>query len=695
MRFGNRGARGAMAFVRTWIADQIARPTLHYLLALSLIAFAVLASHYVLTSSLEELDEDAELINTSGRQRMLSEQTVRLAGELMASQDAALQSFTYDQLGRSFELMQSSHQRLAEQVRKSDGNTEFEHRLKETFFSGEAPLDTRLAEYFAATDQILSTDPALYNPNLDAYRRMVRAHNQGLLTDLNNVVAIYEDRSQARLRASEALHTNLLVGTLILLLIEALFIFHPLIRRLTHANGALAARNSEMSRMIVSDMLTGLPNRKGFAERLEQLACEQRTPGRYSAVMMLDLDKFKNINDMYGHPVGDRILLEVGRRVRNRLRENDTVARLGGDEFALIVRDLNAVSDIEKVANTVIETVGLPFDLGSLELSIGVSIGIAVSDGKPVAPDELVTQADLALNEAKRNGRGQYCVYAPSMQQEMNRKSGIAEDLRRACGNDSLLVFLQPIVSFASGQVEYAESLLRWHHPKRGLLPAAEFIDVVDEFQMAQEIEAIVYKQVFSTISAWQAQDKTIPIVTLNVSAVNLRQTDFCERLMYAIKGYGLQPNTFAIEILESVLVGRGSDTVIANIRNLSRLGFQIMLDDFGTGYASLSHLMELPVDAIKIDKKFVQESLGPGAPEQIVTAILALADQLGITSIGEGIETLDQMDAIRAKGCDFGQGYLFSHPVSMDVFDERLQSGDFELSAQLARLERARLSRD
>lgn len=255
-------------------------------------------------------------------------------------------------------------------------------------------------------------------------------------------------------------------------------------------------------------------------------------------------------------------------------------------------------------------------------------------------------------------------------------------------------MFLQPIFSFRTGRVEYAESLIRWRHKERGLISAGEFIDIIDEFQMAGHLEVVLYRQVFSLLAAWRDEGVEYPVVTLNVSGVNLRQADFCERLIKCAQLYGIKPDKIALEILETVFVDRGADTVISNIRKLSTLGFTILLDDFGTGYASLSHLMEIPVDGIKIDKSFVQDVGKGGASEQIASAVLSLAQDLNLMTVGEGIESADQLAYLELKGCDFGQGYHFSRPIEMQEFDTLLRAGAFGLNSDSVSLRVRRAAR-
>ncbi|MEM7779855.1 MAG: EAL domain-containing protein [Pseudomonadota bacterium] len=665
-----------------WTGWILRRPTTHYVFALLLIACASVSSHWLLVGSLANLEEDSTVINTSGRQRMLSEQTIRLAGELMVADSAREVASLRQKLTTSRDLMRDSHKDL---LARLDGmpavNAESEP-IRNAYFGGRTSLDDRLRGYFSSIDDILAAEDDAYSVNMPAYRAMVTAHRDGLLGRLDGVVKLYELQSQERLRQSEQLHVYLVMGALLLLLVEALFIFRPLVNRLTKARDDLIEQNAQMARMAVSDTLTQLPNRSGFGQRLDTLIDAQSGKDRCVAIMMMDLDRFKNVNDTLGHNAGDRVLVEVGQRIRGQLSTKDTVARLGGDEFAIILRNLSGPQDASGVAKKIISSVSRPVDIDGVEASVGASVGITIFPDTTGTASELMKCADLALYQAKNNGRGQYCFYDPVMQEVVVRKGHIADELRRACIEDHLEVFLQPIFSFETGRVEYAESLIRWRHETRGLIPAGEFIDIIDEFQMAAHLEAVVYRQVFGRLAAWREEGLDCPTITLNVSGVNLRQPDFCDRLLQSARSYSVTPSKIALEILETVFVDRGSETVISNISKLNKLGFTILLDDFGTGYASLSHLMDIPVDGIKIDKSFVQDVGQGGASEQIASSVLSLAQNLDLMTVGEGIESPDQLAYLQDKGCDYGQGYHFSKPIPMDEFEELLRMGAFGINS-------------
>lgn len=654
-------------------------PTLSYVLGLLLIACATIASHVLLSNSLRGMDADAATINASGFQRTLAVKTLQLAGDLIVTKDPSDIAVMRGQLRASLLEMRGTHQGLVAALPDPAAANDAERALRAAYLDGDPSLDRKVRDYFAAIEGILAANPGAYGPSNSHYLALRAAHRAGLVNGLDRVVKAHEQTARDKVEVFERLEETLLLATLLLLFLEAAFIFRPLIQKLVTSNRHLAAHNRLMTELAVSDTLTKLPNRTGFGQRLGHLVDAQSGADRCAAVMMLDLDRFKAINDKHGHSAGDRVLVEVGNRISQQLRDVDTVARLGGDEFAVIVRKLESPADAALIAERIIEAVCQPIALREGEVSVGTSIGITIFPDTMGAPEELLKFADLALAEAKRSGKGCHRFYDPTMQDDVARKNAMADSLAQAFRNDELKVYLQPIVSLDTGAVEFAESLIRWDDGSPGPVAAGEFIEVIEEFHMAPRLERAVFGQLFGMMREWQRDGIAFPIVTLNLSGANLKQTDFCERIVAALDDYGLTPDMIALEVLESALIDRGSDVVSENVRRLSREGFRILLDDFGTGYASLTHLMKLPVHGIKIDKSFVQNAEREGPGEKIASAILGLAKGLNLDTIGEGVETETQLAYLMRNGCLYAQGFLFHAPVPLRTFDIYLRGEAFK----------------
>lgn len=464
--------------------------------------------------------------------------------------------------------------------------------------------------------------------------------------------------------------------------------FRTMARQILSAHSTLEHRVAERTRqlelanfrlrdLVERDPLTGLFNRRKLLEILEDQVHQAKRNGK-SFLMIFDVDNFKRVNDTHGHPAGDLVLREIGQRILERLRPCDIAARLGGDEFAIILRQLERQEHATMIAEEIIRSVSQAIMLREGEVIVGTSIGIAAFDDEVRTPKEMMVRADLALAEAKRAGKGCQKLFNQDVQELAASKNAMAERLDEAFIRNQMKVYLQPILSLETGAVEFAESLIRWEDGRTDPITASEFIDVIEEFQMAPRLERALFTQVFRIMGEWKRDGIVFPIVTLNLSGANLRQADFCERIMTALTDHGLTPDAIALELLESTLVDRGSDIVVQNVRHLNELGFRIMLDDFGTGFASLTHLMKLPVYGIKIDKSFVQSAVQGGAGEKIASAILALAKELGMHAIGEGIETTQQLDYLKRKGCHYGQGYFFTAPVPLTTFDLHLRGRVF-----------------
>ncbi len=413
---------------------------------------------------------------------------------------------------------------------------------------------------------------------------------------------------------------------------------------------------------VTHDALTGLPNRGYLRERLDLRLAQQRPAGQ-SALLYLDVDRFKVINDSLGHLAGDAFLQVIASRLRACVRAPDVVARLAGDEFAILLDAVTDATEAEQVASRVLATLHQPLTVGGRELEPSASIGVALGGGRTRA-DALLRDADRALYRAKELGRGRYVLFDDSLARSAVDELTQETELRHALSHAEFEPFFQPVYRLADGTVAGYEALLRWHHPRRGLLLPGEFLRVAQDSGQLEAIDWQLYERVCRRMA--QA-DTGATFVTINVSPQHLRRADFERRLLQLVERSGLAPGRLVIEITEGALLDdplRVRDT----LERLRDVGVQAALDDFGTGYSSLSYLHSLPLRMLKIDRAFVVELDRPGAlgANSVVVAILALARALGIEVIAEGIETQAQRDALHTMGCDYAQGFLLACPVSM-----------------------------
>jgi diguanylate cyclase (GGDEF)-like protein/PAS domain S-box-containing protein len=422
------------------------------------------------------------------------------------------------------------------------------------------------------------------------------------------------------------------------------------------------------------DLLTGLPNRLLLNDRLEQCLARAQRGSTSFAVLQIDLDRFKLINDSLGHAAGDTLLQAVGDRLKSRVRQTDTLARVGGDEFTLLLTDLNKPESAREVAEELLAALQEPFDIQGSEIFVGSSIGIAIYPQDSTDSHTLTKKADAAMYRAKTTGKNRWHGFAPEMEPVENRLE-LDSDLHRALDRQELEVFYQPLFNTAEGSLASMEALLRWRHPRLGLVPPSQFIPIAEESGLVVQIGSWVLKEACYQLRKWQQPDSPACKVSVNVSAVQFAREDFIQLVSSILAETGLQPANLELELTESVVM---HDLALSarKMAELRALGVSIAIDDFGTGYSALSYLQQLPVDYLKIDRSFVQEISGGTNPPRLIQAIVTMAHGLGIKVTAEGVETEQQLAALREMGCDQVQGYLLGRPlpVSEAVFISRLR---------------------
>jgi diguanylate cyclase (GGDEF)-like protein len=406
------------------------------------------------------------------------------------------------------------------------------------------------------------------------------------------------------------------------------------------------------------DALTALANRVLFRERLETALARCAERGAHAAVLCLDLDQFKAVNDTLGHSMGDALLKEVASRIVAEVRARDVVARLGGDEFAILLTGVAEPEAAAALAGRLVETLGRPFMLDGQLINVGASIGIVLAPADGLDPDLLMKNADLALYKAKGDGRGTFRFFERAMDREVQNRRALELDLREALNAGEFELYFQPLLDLARDRIVSFEALLRWRHPVRGMISPAHFIPVAEDTGLIVPLGEWVLRQACAEAAGWPDEMR----VSVNVSAVQFRQRNLVQLVMSALAGSGLEPERLELEITESVLM-QESEASVRILHQLRSLGVRIAMDDFGTGYSSLSYLRRFPFDKIKIDRAFVRELSRNPESTAIVRAIVSLGRSLGISTTAEGVETQEQLDIVRAEGCTEVQGYLLSEP--------------------------------
>jgi diguanylate cyclase (GGDEF)-like protein/PAS domain S-box-containing protein len=424
-----------------------------------------------------------------------------------------------------------------------------------------------------------------------------------------------------------------------------------------------------LTHQALHDSVTGLANRVALMDRLLKAFAESLARREWIALLFIDLDDFKSVNDTLGHNTGDQALREIGHRLTRLSRRGDTIARIGGDEFVLLCTALRENDDLELICDRVLTATRAALQVGPHDLTMTCSIGAVLSSQHAADPDELLQQADIAMYAAKRSGGNRFQVYAPGLRDLATSRRGMATELRQAIAKSELFVLYQPVFDLQDGSMLGTEALVRWRHPQRGVIGPVEFIPVAEQHGLITEIGDFVLNEACRQLSVWTTCEGFPEKLTIgvNLSGRELRDPRLAERVATTLERRGVRPERLILEITENVLISELGEAHRA-IESLTTLGVRIALDDFGTGYSTLAHLRQLQADILKIDRSFVSQIVGHSRDREIVAAIIAMAHALRITVVAEGVETEAQRDELTAMGCDAGQGYLFAKPLRADV---------------------------
>ncbi len=424
------------------------------------------------------------------------------------------------------------------------------------------------------------------------------------------------------------------------------------------------------------DSLTNLPNRMLIMDRLEICVRRALTEVDYSfAVLFLDIDRFKKVNDSLGHVAGDQLLIQIARRLEASIGPKDLVARFAGDEFTILLEETTADENVVKVAEEILERLGKPYEISGQEIFINASIGIIYSSVGYNKPENLIRDADTAMYIAKENGKARYEVFDPKIHARAVDLLQLEIELRRALDNEEFQLYYEPIVSVGSRKVTGLEAFIRWQHPERGLVYPNQFIKHAEEIGIMVDIDEWVLRTACNQFQAWQDLTLPPPRIAINLSTHQIRRKNLKNQVEEIIKASGLSPSWIELELLETILLDDIEETVFA-MQELKSIGVRLSLDDFGAVYSSLSQLRHLPVDILRIDRTLIAEVAKDRSSAAIVSAIISLAKSLNLKVVAEGVETEEQLEFLRQKDCDEAQGYLFGHPLPVDQITELLLRG-------------------
>lgn len=423
-------------------------------------------------------------------------------------------------------------------------------------------------------------------------------------------------------------------------------------------------KQAELYYLAHYDHLTGVPNRVLLADRISQACREAERSGSQVALLFIDVDRFKQINDSLGHRVGDAVLRALVGRFKAVARKMDTVARIGGDEFMLLMENLATPESADMLAGRLVDAMRQPVEVLGHSLIVTVSIGIAIYPRDDSDVSRLMAKADAAMYEAKAKGRNGFRIYSDGTATFNPARLSLENDLRRALANDELYLAFQPQVEIASGQPRGVEALLRWNHPQRGPISPLEFIPLAEETGLIVQLGAWVMRQAFAQMAAWKSVGLPTLRMAINISAVQFHHGDFAELLARALAEFDIDPTLVELELTESVLM-HNVEEVLDNLRRIKTLGVMLAIDDFGTGFSSLNYLRRFPIDRLKIDQSFIRDITRTPANASITKAIIALADSLSLDVVAEGIEDSVENDYLNELGCQEGQGYYFARPLN------------------------------
>ncbi|RWC53638.1 EAL domain-containing protein [Mesorhizobium sp.] len=644
-----------------------------YWLALLIIAAMVIASFILLQQMMATQQHNHTLLDIVGTQKTLSQRIVFLAGATgAASRDkqpalvSALKQATaefetnYDLL---LEQTEADPQSPAKLDPKSIENVLFAKPFHLDYFSvglvanGDRLISAYESQFtgnggYKGGDERVNLNASVANATLSGYAALGQ-----------RISADADERSEKLL----ALHRTLFYATLGVIILVALFIFRPMsnaILRKTHE--LIDARNS-MAFIAVHDGLTGLHNRTFLTDHFDTLIKGTHRRRERLAVVQLDLDRFKQINDTLGHAAGDYVLVVTAQRMRDSCRASDLCVRLGGDEFVMILGGAGGTEDINMLARRILAHINEPIVFQGTTILPGASAGIAVYPIDADNAQDLLVHADLALYSAKKLGGGNFSFFSEELRRELDYRKQLEHDIKVAIAERAFQVYFQPQVSLTNGTISGIEALVRWNHAERGMIPPGEFIPVAEKCGFMPEIGRIVISKAINEAAEWNRAGIAFGRLAVNVSGTELREHDFDAFLFETLEKAGLPSQKLSLEIVESVILDDEKTGIAAKLRHIRAAGVHLELDDFGTGYASLSHVNPNEIDRLKIDRRFVQNIHENGDNSKIVRAITELARGLGISIVAEGAETEAELDSLMAIGCDQVQGYSIAFPMPHD----------------------------
>jgi diguanylate cyclase len=507
-------------------------------------------------------------------------------------------------------------------------------------------------------------DASMYSGNDPRLGQLLEGIVRLAAGDLTTRIEISEARDEID---AVIMGTNLLAEDLQI-------VYEELEQRVQARTQQLNEAHRAMQRMAMTDPLTGLSNRSAFAAALSEAQNQEVEGKKRAAILLLDMDGFKAINDSLGHTIGDKVLETVAHRISGAVRDQDMVARMGGDEFAVLIPGVTP-AEAAVIGNRILADVVEPMEIEGQHLRCGVSMGLRMADPGQSA-EELMMEADIAMYESKADGRGKLKLFAPEMLLARQMRNQLVGELKEAIAGSQLVLYYQPIIRLDTREIEGVEALVRWNHPARGLIMPDEFIPIAEETGMISDLGGWVLRTAVEQLKQWRGDPLTAShnfSMRINVSAADLQRLEFVEDVREALSAAGLDPSLLVLELTESAVI-QGNDLDRYTLNSLRRLGVGLEIDDFGTGYSSISYLRQLPVDTVKVDRTLLSALGSDPSQPALLAAVLQLIKACGLNAVWEGIETAEQAEYLLGIGCTSGQGYYFSRPLAAAQLTEQLK---------------------
>lgn len=657
------------------LAHSLMRKTVaSYAIALLLVASLATASFFLLNSVISANVQKAALIELGARQQLLTQRM------LTAATEAQVAHVQWTRTTARQNLRVALNEFLANERLMLNGSSDPRSPLYGLELSDSAlqMFNEPPGQIRASTDALRSTVDAFLNElptqvgsnesseAVTYYTALKLYVVEKSRREYDNLTRLFSSEAAEKGAIVEKVHITVFVMTLLLLVAEALLIFRPLVRRVVSGTSELLAARDQMAFAANHDALTGLYNRAFLKDFIGQALAGARRRGERMAVIRIDLDHFKDVNDTFGHAAGDAVLVETARRLVASLRESDVCVRVGGDEFTVILNDLGDGNGVIEVAARIIAALKEPLEFSGAQIRPSASAGVAMFSEDATDIDEVMVNADLALYQAKADGRGSYRLFGTALRAMFEERTKVERELREAIAAEAFDVHFQPQVSLYDGHVIGVEALVRWQQAGRAVSPA-EFLPVAEKAGLMPGLGRIVFDKAIRTAVTWRRAGIEFGSLALNVSGQELREPDFAAYLLSTLRRKGLPTRMVALEVVESVMLDDDEHGIRQTLNQLRRAGIRLELDDFGTGYASLSHISAKQIDRLKIDRRFVRGIDKNAANSKIVKAIVELSRGLSIAVVAEGAESEVELACLRQLGCPAVQGYGIALPMPAD----------------------------